>query len=488
MATLGTWGTAIDRLTRGLFPRWWGQGRSTPTPSPAYDYGYLPGSKINYRKEAGPLALNSAIAACLGWMVDEWAKAVFEVQRVRADGTVEPRYGHELPELIDAPNPFDSADDLWAASVRDYVIDGNAYWIKVRGWGRSVAELWHVPAWRVEPYWTGDDWITGYEIDIDGTVYRVPTTEVIHFRDGKDAFNERKGVSRLKAGLRSVAGLNEAETITYCLLKSPAPGIVISKAAGEDAASADIGPANAKRLKAMSERVMGADNRFRVVVVETGLKVDQVGFSPEALRLDRLPILPESTVCALIGVSPLVVHLRSAAEHATYANGENARKLSWSRLQAIQGRMARSVTRQLLVPDFEPSKRYRCGWDYSSVDALQEDAAAKATRATLAFEKGLILRNEGREVLGGLDPLPPEFGEVFFDGSGPGAPEPIAPPVVPPPIVPPPPAPLPADDDLADEGDDLADEGDDDPTVPEPIKARMNGHAAKGLPSDLWAY
>jgi hypothetical protein len=47
-------------------------------------------------------------------------------------------------------------------------------------------------------------------------------------------------------------------------------------------------------------------------------------------------------------------------------------------------------------------------------------------------------------------------------------------------------------DDLADEaddeGDDLADPEDDAPDVPTPIKARMNGHATKGLPSDLWAY
>lgn len=476
MATLGTWGTAIDRLTRGLFPRWWGQGRSTPTPSIAYDYGYLPGSKTNYGRAAGPLDLNSAVAACIGWMGDEWSKATFQVERKKADGTVMPVYGHELIDLIDAPNPFDSADDLWVPSLWDYVTDGNAYWLKVRGGGNAVAELWHVPAWRCTPYWTGDDFITGYEIQIDGTTYRVPATEIIHFRDRKDPYNERRGVSRLKAGLRSIAGLNEAETITYCLLKSPVPGVIVSKAAGEDAASADIGPANAKRLKAMSERVMGGDNRFRVVVVETGLQVSQVGFSPEQMRLDRLPILPESTVCALVGVSPLVAGLRSAAEHATYANGDNARRLSWSRLQAIQARMARAVTRSLLIPDFEPSGRYLCGWDYADVDALQEDAKAKSDRAALGFEKGLILRNEGREMLG-LDPLPPEFGDVFADGSGPGAPEPIAPPpAVPPPTVPPPPASLPADDPAADG----------DPT-PEPIKARLNGHAST-VKADLWTY
>jgi hypothetical protein len=314
-----------------------------------------------------------------------------------------------------------------------------------------------------------------YRINLDRTWVKVKPEAIVHFKDGKDPYNERKGLSRLKAGLRLVASLNECETLTHSLLKSPVPGVIVSRPTSKEGGLRDeLGKRNAQRLKRMVEAACSQDNRFRAVVLDTDVEVNTVGFSPEQMRLERLPLIPEATLCALIGVSPIVLALPSGAEYATDANGAQAARNSWSRLQAIQRRLAQTITRGLLRPHYEPSGRFRCGWDYSTVDALAEDKKSVAERVAIMFGSatapGAILRNEGRELLG-LDPLPPEFGDVLADGYGPGNPKPEPEPMMMGPDGKP--KPIPPNGDGADE------DKEENPFA----KALTNGHARH-----LWTY
>lgn len=374
--------------------------------------GLLPGSKVNWRKKAGPPLLNAAVMTCVGWIQDNAVQARFRVSRRLADGQETPRWNHPLAEKLARPNGSYSWRTLIQATLTDLAVVGEGYWVKVRSNGGEVLEFWHVPAGRIQPAvpTDGSKFVGWYELDVDGRIYYLDPVDVVHFRDGKDPSDERRGLNRLAAGLADICSLNEARTYTYTLLaRLGMPGLVFSPATPDET----FNKAAAKRLRALASTNVTGDRRFSPVVMSIGVKVDQVGHSPEQMALDRITIAPESTITALIGVPAMVVGLAAGSEAKTYANFGEAVKVAWGRVKALLECVADGLDSQAL-PDFESQpQRFCCGWDYSKVEALAEDRSVVATAATLVFEKNVITRNEAREMLG-LDALPPEEGDVFF--------------------------------------------------------------------------
>lgn len=376
-------------------------------------------SNVDFVAEAGDVSLNSAVGAVLGWMCDEVCKAQIQVVRTMADGSEEPVFNHPLVTFIENPNPYQSYAEISTAIYRDYVVDGNAYVLLVEGLGADLVEYWHIPTSRIQPRWPldGSQFIGWYDVIVDGIPRPVPVESIVHFRDGKDPTNERLGLSRLKAGLRAVSSHNQAEAYTFALLKNMGmPGLLFSATDpthefGEDAV---------KRLKGTARAGWGGDKRFEPMVLDMPVKVDTMGFSPEQLRLEKLPAFNEATICALIGVSPMVVSLPSAALHNTYANAADARVGAWSRLQAIQRSIGMTLTRQLL-PRFQSgnAKSLKVCWDYSKVDALTEDADKRAARAREGYTVGILYKSEARELGYGLESELAD--ELYVNGVGPGA-------------------------------------------------------------------
>jgi HK97 family phage portal protein len=360
--------------------------------------GRLPGSRIDYATEAGSLDLNSVVAAAIGWATDSIGQADFLVNRAAADQTEEPQWGHPLMELVSNPGQDFTDSDLFGTALRDLIVDGNAYWHLIRSGSDEVVEIEPVDCWRVEPWWPekSQERIVLYKVNLDHRIADVEPKDMIHFRMGRDSTNDRKGVSRLRAGLRSICGMNEADTYLFALLKNGCqPGVVFSV---ENPEEHDLDDNQIAALKDSANEKVG-DARFKAVVSSIPLKGQQFGFSPEQMALTSIPDRFESTICALIGFSPVVLGLKSAAEHAAYANTERHTRNSWERLQGYLSNIAKTLSRTLL-PEFEEDDRYSCGWNYDRVSGLREAMDALATRSVLLFEKGVTKRNESRELVG----------------------------------------------------------------------------------------
>lgn len=389
-------------------------------------WGINQGSKVDYAVAAGPPWQNPVVTACLGWMSDRIGQAEMKVVRCRRDGTRTPRPDHPMTALIARPNEHYSGRALLAATMMSYIIDGNAYWVKVRSLSDDVVELWHVPAWRVIPRWPedGSEFVSHYEIIIDGQHIAFPRSEVVHFRDGIDPHNDRLGMGRLKAALREICSLNEAASYTYTMLRNMGvPGLVFSAANDQTEISEDV----AVRLKDYAMDRTG-DGRFRPMVIPDGqVKVESVGFSPQQMDLKDLPLRDEAILCAVIGIPPEVVGAPSGNASKTYASQTEAVRSAWGRLQSILEAWAVDLDQDLL-PDFEPTLRVpsprvalKTAWCYDQVPELQDDITAKVDRALRMFGTatavGIVTRNEAREMVG-LDPLPSAIGDVLADGMG----------------------------------------------------------------------
>jgi hypothetical protein len=166
-----------------------------------------------------------------------------------------------------------------------------------------------------------------------------------------------------------------------------------------------------------------------------GAKIVEIGYSPEKLRLDRLPKLSQAKICAAIGTNASTVGLPD--EQKTYANYETALRASWENGLVPLVDLVADTLRWQLLNEFEDPNQFTLDYDFSQVEALRESQDAKSARTRGEYQDGIITRNEAREALGYT---PDPAGDTYIDGSGfaeePPDPVDLVPPALPPPSVP----------------------------------------------------
>jgi HK97 family phage portal protein len=363
----------------------------------------LPSTRYDYRREAGALYLNGTVWSAIQWLCRTWHEAPSTVYRPAAGGEEEAIRPHPLTELLANPNRWYDASVLWMGTLLSFETDGNAYWyIETSGAGVPV-ELIYLPHYLIEPLWPkdGSAYRSGYAYRVDGKTTILKPEQVLHFQNGFDPANLRKGLSPLAAELRSICTDNEAQSYSAALLRNMGvPGVVITP---KDP-NVSIPPAVAEQMKALfRERVQG-DNRGEPLIPSMAVEITNPGFSPEQLALDKISRLPVPRICAALGIDPMVLGL--PAENKTYANLDAAMEGTYERtLMPLQRLFDSQLNRQLLPR--MPGARFgdRLGRDYSKVRALQEDADKLHARLTRAVGGPWMTPDEARAQLG-LDPIP----------------------------------------------------------------------------------
>lgn len=354
------------------------------------------GEKFDYLRAAGDTWSNSILAICIRWVGDNFPKPIMRVSRIGRKGEYRPIPSHAMVDLWQRPNQYYTGRTLSKAVGLSLMVDGNAYLVKVRSGSGAVVELWWIPHWLIFPCWPADgsQFISHYEIRIDGIPREISKEDVIHFRDGLDPRNERLGLAAVKAQLREICTLNEASSYSASLLRNGAvPGIMLIPDS-EDG----MLPTEASKLKGQVQDQTQGEHRGSVIALTARMKVVVLGFTPEQLRLDQLPLPAEARVCAAVGLSPMVVGLPDPGK--TYANLSEARNSAWQNcLVPLQDLIAETLRWQLLN-EFEDPKVTLVEFDYSHVEALQENQKLKSDRIRGEWKDGLITQNEARDQLG----------------------------------------------------------------------------------------
>src|SRR4029079_10516543 len=124
---------------------------------------------------------------------------------------------HPLLRLLEKPNDFYTGINLWAATVIDYQVNGNAYWLKLRNKTGAVGALWWTPSWLIEPKDNDNNssvFIDHYEYRPGAQVGKIDPNDIVHFRFGLDSNDPRVGISPLQSVLREVFTDDEAATFT----------------------------------------------------------------------------------------------------------------------------------------------------------------------------------------------------------------------------------------------------------------------------------
>jgi HK97 family phage portal protein len=356
---------------------------------------------------------NSAVFACLMAMALGSIEPPLSVYTVDSKGKRNPKLTDPLQDFLDNMNP--SLDTLelrfWLAWAKH--IDGNAYLLKVRGGrGGPPMELWPVSPTVMIP-WTergSPNFIDWYRWEREpGKFERVPVEDVVHFRLGIDDRDPRKGMSNLKRLLREVASDAEATRFSQQLLQNfGIPGLVV-----ELPVDSEVTRDDRLQMKQDISNAFGGANRGNVGVLSDGATMKQFGFNPRELDLTALHNIPESRICAVLGVPPAVAGLNIGLEQTSnYASLRVVFESFTERRLIPLWRMDEDKWNRQLKPDFTTDRKLIIAHDLNEVRALQEDQDALFARLDLAVQHKWVFPDEAREQVG-LPPMPDGKGMEF---------------------------------------------------------------------------
>ena len=340
-------------------------------------------------------------------------RAIVEAPIVSLDPKGEPLEGNGLTELLKKPNPFYSTKVLLQGTAFGLSTDGNAYWLAALNTDGLPVELWSIPHTNMTPRWPDDDnskFITYYEYNVSGQTQKIAPMgidkedvdsgveeglAVIHFREGLDPTNLRKGLAPIKGLLLEIWTDNEAASYTAALLKNNAvPGVVISPK-GE---GFSLTPDEAKAAKAHAQEHFTGAKRGEPLVNLGPTDVHQFGFSPQQLDLSVLRDVSEERVTAALGIPAAVVGFGSGLQATKVgATMKEMRQMAWfNAVIPLQQIIAGEVSRAL-GPSFDVDS---VEFDNKGVQALRENEDTKAARIGRLYRDGVLMRSESRTALG----------------------------------------------------------------------------------------
>ncbi len=350
---------------------------------------------INYRELAGDGRNNAIIFSAIDLLSTTFAQSPLVVKQIVGDQeNILPN--HDMVSSITKGNDYYSGQLLWKATMIDYIF-GNAYWLKVRsGAGKPIQYYW-VPAHTITPAWPSEStkvFISHYDYNPNGQIEKLPVQDVVHFRNGLDPRNIRKGLSPLGAMLREVATDEEAAEFTHTILRNlGVTGMVISPSNEKGR----LTQAEADRIKASVMMRTSGDRRGEPLVVGGAIKVDQMATDVTKLDLAAIRHIPEERLTAIIGTPAILLGLGTGLENATYSNVDGLRRIFYeNKIIPLQNFIASDLHTQLLVDFQQDVENYQVGFDNSGVRVLKEDESMAVERLIKELEVGGLTINEYR--------------------------------------------------------------------------------------------
>jgi len=358
------------------------------------------------------IELSSALAVCLNTVCNAFPEAELCVEREIVDGEDEREPTHPALMLVERPNPYMSGADVLTAIVRDLMTSttGSAYLVKRRGAYKRVVELWPVCSSMMRPVWpaSGDEFISGYEITIDGERRLIDPMDVIHFHNDIDhapPSYSRCGIPYLPAVMQDLYTDSAAGDFTAAIMRNMGvPGAILSpRVASSDGRYVTLPPEIRDQFAADYQKRFTGAGRGQAMVLSHPMELQQLGFDPSKMSLREIRQIAEERLSAIYNIPAIVAGFGAGLEHSTYANYEQALKAFWSGcIIPIQRRIATTLTQQLLRVDYPRSEQLYFEFEHDHIKALQESETEKRQRDREDYLAGILTHHQAVSRLGAV--------------------------------------------------------------------------------------
>lgn len=383
------------------------------------------GSYSNYATSG--YSRNELVYSCIRYRAESLPQAVL---RVYPQGNAAALEEHRLRQLFAKPNDVTNEFEFFELSSTYKDLAGTCFWLVVMGRDRLPSQLWPLrpdlvgvapnPRNPAEYVWV-------YRPDPERPELAIPVPNagsaqargapafIVRIRypnpNPQDPGWRYFGQPPLRAGARATTLDNGATDFVDSLLRNHAmPSVVVET-------ETEVTKALHERLSSMWRQAFGGRMRGSPAFLQKGMKLQTLGMTLEQLEFPDLRANTETRICMAFGVEPILVGAKIGLEHNAYKDYREARLSFWEEAMLSDMRRYIEPVRSWLLPLFAGVGRrsVRADWDYSGVPALKESQGALWQRATEAFARGAITRNDFRAIVG-LPSVP--GGDVFLTPAG----------------------------------------------------------------------
>lgn len=387
-----------------MWRRWFRRSKSAPAALSGTALRWT--TNLDVVGKRGPLWEATAVGVCIRYACDVFPQSPLRAIQAGANRFT-PIPNHPLPRLLVSPNPRYAGVQLWSGTILSLLIDGNAYWRKVRDAAGRVVELWYVPHTLMKPTWPydGSEFIEAYQYRAGGTTEMVPIRDVVHFRAGLDPDTYgRLGLSRLKCVIQEVLTDAEAAVAAHSMMRGRGiPGAIAT-------------PTKSQEEIVWSEDQMAAINyrweqitgqgRGGMLLLNLPMEIEFPDLDVEKMAFEKIRTISTERVCAAVGLDPMVLGLPSS--NKTYSNYAEARQAAFETFIVPMQRNIAATLEQQLLPEFDTGQ-LELAFDNRGLPVYEAYERERAERVTKLFTAGVIARRQARDLLGLDDPDPSDL-------------------------------------------------------------------------------
>ncbi len=347
--------------------------------------------KVSIDKAMG--TYNSWVYASVRSIAEELAKISFRLYQVNKDGVHEEIFDHEILDLLDGVNPFQTGYELRYLTGSHLELAGNSYWL-LDGVEKDTDKPKAI--FLLNPRYTNPvpaplpEFIKGYSYSIDGKTVTYKPAQILHFKypDPNDPY---QGIGTVQAIADWIDSDNFANDVNLNYFKNGARlgGLLSSENAITDA--------QMKVLRASFENLYkGAGNAYRIAVLPKGVKYDEASSNPKDMDFANLQSVMRDKILAGFRVPKTI--LGGSESETNRATAETANYVFAARTIKPKMEMIVQQLNEFLVP------RYGENLYLDFVDPVPEDKAQKIEEMKAAIAgQPVISVNEAREEYFGLD-------------------------------------------------------------------------------------
>ena len=338
---------------------------------------------------------NVLVASCIWELVTSAAEPeLVAEQRKVVDGKetwVRLPDSHDLPTLLNRPNPEESQDELLERLLTHQQIGGQWNLRKERSSSGRLVELWAMRPDRVEVIPGADGLVAGYAFkDDQGKRTPMDKQNVTTCMLRADPLDDFYGLSPLSVlALFGDLDNKAAEYLRTFFYNGGAPaGLLKLK-------NVVLETADRQRLKqTWQEEHAGERGWHTVSVLDADAEYQEIGSRPEQLKMEAIWDETEARICGALGVPPILVGCHVGLKRATYANYAEARTSFWE--ETMTPLLRRTNTKLTMGVAHEWGGDFRIRHDLANVPALQKDQVESRAAAVNEYNAGMLTLNEAR--------------------------------------------------------------------------------------------
>ncbi len=334
----------------------------------------------------------SATWACVNLIAGTIGSLSLEVYQ-KINGVRVPAYSHPLYEILHSdPNGDLTSVDFWEYQAAAIELHGNAY-AAINRMGSRIVSLDIIPPLCMNVKRLSDKSLR-YEWTDNGVARKEQKANILHLR-GPFAV-DCGGVSTLSACRSVFSGARSADSAASNMFERGAmPSGVLSTdkpLTGEQRQLAE---------KLLQERFVGSVNAGRPMLLDNGVKWEQLALSPEDTQMLESRKFSGEEICRIFGVPPAMVGYGDKASN--WGTGKEVDILGFQKftLRRRVKRIEKAIEKQLLSAA-DRAKGIKVGFNFE--DLLRADSVARSQFYNTLIRLGVMTRNEAR-ALEGLPPI-----------------------------------------------------------------------------------